>query len=44
MDKDTKWPLNTYPIGHLKVMEVETMNTATMVTTGTTPMVKFTYA
>ena len=43
-DKNSKLTLNTCPIGHLKVAEVATMTTAIMITTGTIPMVKFTYA
>ena len=43
-DKDSKQPLSTCPVGHLKVAEVATMTDAIMVIAGTTPMVKFTYA
>ena len=42
-DKDSKQKLNTYPIVHLKVVEVATMATAITVITGTIPMVKLTY-
>ena len=43
-DKDSKWPLNAYPVGCLKVVEVATMTTVIMVTTGTISIGKFTYA
>ena len=43
-DSDSKWLLNTYPIGYLKAVEVATTTTAIMVTIGATPMVRFTYA
>ena len=41
-DKYNKWPLNTYPIGHLKVAEVATTTTAITVTAGTILLVKLT--
>ena len=42
-DKNNKHPLNTCPIGCLKVAEVATMTNAIMVVNRTTPMVKLTY-
>ena len=44
LDKDSKQPLNTFPVAHLKDVEVATMTTAIMVMAKTTSMVKLTYA
>ena len=43
-DRDSNWPLNTYPFGRLKAAEVATMTTITIAILKTMPMAKFTCA
>ena len=44
LDKDSKLPLNTCPIGYLKAAEVATTTTAIMFCAGTTLTVRLVYA